>query len=187
MPLQQNKMTPKEIRNKWAIALESGFFKPTSKYLRVLTLGTEYTYTHSPLGVLCAISQLGEFLPQPTETDSGARRQQIKHIFHMYNTSLVPAANRKYNEVHFKNPPQQLFKDLGLARFRWTIENFTTTWLCSAEQLPKDLITELRPIENHHYSIDDIMNNSEIPQHRKFPILGHILRAIDGKFAANLQ
>ena len=187
MPLQQNKMTPKEIRTKWAIALESGFFKPTSKYLRVLTLGTEYTYTHSPLGVLCAVSQLGEFLPEPTEKPDGTRRQIIKHRFNMYRTGPIPPANAKYGEASFTRPPMQLMTLLGLARYRWTAENFSTMWLFHGRIIPDDLKPELALIEDHSYSINSIMNNSEIPQHRKFPILGRLFRAIDETFASNIK
>jgi hypothetical protein len=55
-------MTPIQLRTKWRIALASNFFKPNSLYLRELILGNQFTYSFSPMGVLCQVSQLGDFI-----------------------------------------------------------------------------------------------------------------------------
>ncbi len=186
MPLQQNSLSPKEIRNKWYIALESGFFIPTEHHLRVLVLGTKYEYRHSAIGVLCAVSKLGEFLPEPTEHTNGRQKDSIKHIFHLFNGRDLKAANTKYKEYEFRNAPASLLRDLGIAKYRWEINHVSSQHIFAYSNIPIEIKNEIDLIQTYgryNFSIDNIMTNTAIPQSRKFPILGQLLRTVEKKFA----
>jgi hypothetical protein len=186
MSLQQSKLTTAEIRNKWAIALESGFFKPTLKYLRVLSLGANYEYQHSVMGVLCAVSKLGEFLPEPTHNDRDEQKQSIRHIFTMFNNRYLPPANAKYKEYNFTHPPAELLYHLKIVRYRWQVENIATTPLFQVSSIPENILEEIKHVVHdryYHLSINDIMTNVTLPSHRKFPIIGSLLRIIEPSFA----
>ena len=189
MPLQQNSLSAQQIRNKWYIALESGFFIPDNKHLRVLILGTKYEYRHSAIGVLCAVSKLGEFLPEPSQRTDGEQKESIKHIFHLYSDRDLQPANTKYKDFKFKNAPADLLQNLGIAKYSWDINNVSARHIFQSSDIPTEIKTELELLHAFerygrcNFSIDDVVSNAAIPQHRKFPVLGQLLRAQESNFA----
>lgn len=180
---QQSQPTPKELRHKWIIGLESGFFKPDSTYLRVLST-TNYTYTHSPLGVLCAVSNLGDFVPEQRGSELNSTRKVIRHIFVPFGeASYLPAATSHTRYDTTVTPPTSLLEKAGL------VSTKTPTWWY--HDLARNVIhrgfigmirgnvTELNKYADPPYSIDSLMRHPEIPPAEKFPLLGKILRHLE--------
>ena len=178
---QPKQLTPKELRHRWIVALESGFFKPNSTYLRVLST-TDYTYTHSPLGVLCAISNLGDFVPEES-LEPSSRRKMIRHIFAPFERSYLPSANSNTKYDLVLNPPKTILVQAGLvSEQRLTWYNYhtqivtTRTFRADSTSLPN-----LYKYPDPPYSIDTVMRHPDIPQAQKFPLLGEILRYLETK------
>ena len=179
-------MSPADIRQRWYIALDSGFFIPTSKHLRILILGTKYEYRHSPIGVLCAISKLGEFLPEPSEDRNGNQKQTIKHLFHVFDDHYLSPANTMYKECEYENAPASILRHLGLAKYRWDVKNILAKPMFYQRDMSKDIEKEVYLGLSRPYtlSIRDIMENNYIPQQRKFPILATLLKTVESRFAS---
>lgn len=179
-----NTLSPKEIRQKWAIALESGFFEPCKSYLRILSL-KDFKYRHSPLGVLCAVSQLGEFIPEMKEHDENRYTNNIiRHIYCPYTLDYLPSANSKTTYTQYEVPPNIVFRKAGIAASTYSNQQyFNRRTLCQITELPANVKKYIDMPDRFYISIDYIMDSITIPQHEKFPIIAQILKHIDARFS----
>lgn len=178
---QPKQLTPKELRHKWIVALESGFFKPNSTYLRVLST-TDYTYTHSPLGVLCAVSNLGDFVPEDSLNPSSIRKT-IRHIFVPYERTYLPGANTKRPDYDLTTqPPRTILLQAGLIskeRPTWYTYHFTPTIIHRGWRSAADAVPDLYKYSDPPYSIDSLIRHPDIPKAQKLPLLGQVLRHLE--------
>lgn len=192
-------LTSSNLRNKWAIALESGFFKPTTHHLRVLDLST-YSFTHSPLGVLCAISRLGEFIPEALYEPSRRaqqqpkRRRHLRHLFSLYSGQNAPipsaATKSSYPDGRYSQIPVKLAQYVGITPKESYWEKAYPIFPVQTDP-PKEFL-EYFEVPNGRYtwtgaiSLDTIMSSSQVPTQDKFPLIATLLRYYDSSFYNNI-
>ena len=177
MPIQKDaELTTEELRNRWVIGLECGMFKPSQDYLRSLFLGNKFEYRHSPLGVLCVVSNLGEFIP---DRDNFSLEKAPRHpLRHFYQLKDRPTHRAQWKEDLY-TPPRLILERVDIFP-RWA-KTYREMYRLNMFEIPDHLESELQSKSTERYlakrtSINTILYDTAIPEYRRLPIIGELLR-----------
>ena len=180
MPIQKEReLTTEELRYRWIIALESGMFKPQRDFLRSLFLGNKFEYRHSPLGVLCVISNLGEFVPDTTHKSQYLQGDILQAPIHHFYQLKDRKTYRSAWKEDLCTPPELILSRLDIFP-RW-IRNYNDIYRINIFDVPEHLKLEIQRATRWNYlsnsiSIDAILSCSALPEYRRLPIIGELLR-----------
>ena len=187
-------MTPTQLRSKWRIALASNFFKPNNTFLRELVLGNQFTYSFSPWGVLCQISQLGEFIEDRNPSWRG-EKDTIKSAYIVVNSpdgqqSRLPSGITDLSGYphcySLEVPPTKVVEAAGLADRRFPYQS-AASFLSSLYFTPTEArdggLTNYTTI-GYYVRLKDILKTPSIPRSELYPLIARILEQAEPRFAA---
>ena len=141
-------------RKRWIIALRSGYFDPCRKYLRVEPPIIPTGFKFSALGVLCAITQVGEFCRRQRPNEEGTLPSWYR-IFEVPLPNPIPT-------YRYLTPPKQVFRHLRIK---------DPTLFIPHEYIPE----AYRKYFPSSTTIMEINNHLELPEDEIFPLIADIL------------
>jgi hypothetical protein len=188
-------MTPIQLRTKWRIALASNFFKPNSLYLRELILGNQFTYSFSPMGVLCQVSQLGDFIEDRVPGWLG-EKSTVRSAYAVVNStgeigSYLPSGttdlSRYPHHYSLTAPPRKVIEAAGLGTTRihyMPLSDFPNAFYFTADEARQTSLANYTTIR-FSVRLKNILQMPSIPRAELYPLIANLLEAAEERFQAN--